>query len=170
MPYDRTTKDYPRSVVFAGTLNPDGNEYLQDTTGNRRFWPVEVAGVEGVSGGKFIDTDGLARDRNQLWAETVSRVGRGERIWTHDSGLQIAVEKEQRDRTYSDPWTEHIKSWVERYEEKQFTMVDILSLGLNIPVRDHDRRHQIRVSRILRELNVIKIHTLTGKKWLKIDQ
>ena len=35
-PYARVGQDFPRSVVFAGTVNED--EYLKDPTGGRRFW------------------------------------------------------------------------------------------------------------------------------------
>ncbi len=38
--YGRNVKELPRCCVFFGTCNQ--MDFLQDTTGNRRFWPVDV--------------------------------------------------------------------------------------------------------------------------------
>ncbi len=48
-----------RRGIFIGTSNE--KEFLTDTTGERRWLPVMV--------GANINTDGIARDRLQLWAE-----------------------------------------------------------------------------------------------------
>ena len=62
-PYGRSLIAWPRQLVYIGTLNPlPGEGYLKDPTGARRFWPV-LCGE--------IDIAGLARDRDQLWAEAV---------------------------------------------------------------------------------------------------
>src|SRR5262249_31738922 len=54
-------QDQPRSCVFVGTTNDQ--EYLQDQTGNVRWWPVETQGD--------MDIERIVEDRDQLWAEAV---------------------------------------------------------------------------------------------------
>lgn len=61
-PYGRNSVDRPRHSVFIATTNE--NEYLQDATGARRFWPVDCAA---------INLTALKRDVAQLWGEGVSR-------------------------------------------------------------------------------------------------
>ena len=69
-PYGRGFIDRPRQIVMVGTTNLD--DYLKDSTGNRRFWPVscKTASVE------FIEAN-----RDQLWAEAVYREKIKETIW-----------------------------------------------------------------------------------------
>lgn len=58
MPYERTNAKYPRRGVFIGTTNDD--EFLEDDTGHRRFWPVSVTRV---------DYERIKADLTQIWAE-----------------------------------------------------------------------------------------------------
>lgn len=59
-PYGHKVEPFPRRCVFAGTTNIDN--YLKDTTGNRRYWPVYC---------EEFDLEGLSQVRDQLWAEAV---------------------------------------------------------------------------------------------------
>ena len=60
--YGRYVIDVPRTCVFGGTTNAD--QYLNDATGNRRFWPVPCGQV---------DLQLLREERDLLLAEAVRR-------------------------------------------------------------------------------------------------
>lgn len=69
--WSRTPIEVPRRFVLAGTTNE--RRFLQDPTGNRRFWPVDV---------EQIDLAGLAAARDQLFAEALARYRSGDyRLW-----------------------------------------------------------------------------------------
>lgn len=74
--YGRHVKELPRCCVFFGTCNE--MEFLQDTTGNRRFWPVDV-GEEKATKSVFHDLPD--ETINQLWAEAKMRWQTGEKLY-----------------------------------------------------------------------------------------
>lgn len=60
--YGRAVITVPRSNVVGGTTNKE--KFITSDTGSRRWWPIAVR--------KRIDTERLARERDQLWAEAVA--------------------------------------------------------------------------------------------------
>lgn len=74
--YGRHVKELPRCCVFFGTCNE--MEFLQDTTGNRRFWPVDVMTNTPT---KSVFTDLTDAVINQLWAEAKARWQLGETLY-----------------------------------------------------------------------------------------
>jgi hypothetical protein len=84
--------DQPRRCVFAATTN--SKDYLRSQTGNRRFLPVETG---------HIDTEALARDRDQLMAEAAVLEAKGEPI-ALPAHLWGAAAVEQEARRETDPW------------------------------------------------------------------
>lgn len=74
--YGKHVKELPRCCVFFGTCNE--MEFLQDTTGNRRFWPVDV-GEENATKSVFRDLPD--ETINQLWAEAKMRWQMGEELY-----------------------------------------------------------------------------------------
>lgn len=99
LPYSKHNIDVARRVIFAGTTNEDG--FLVDTTGNRRFWPVECTRV---------DIERLRRDRTQLWAEAVHLYHKGVEWWP-SAGLSHLVEEAQKDSLQRHVWEEPIARW-----------------------------------------------------------
>ena len=84
--YGRHVKELPRCCVFFGTCNE--MEFLQDTTGNRRFWPVDVGECTPV---KRVWSDLTDDIINQLWAEAKMRWQTGEKLY-----LTGAIETEAK--------------------------------------------------------------------------
>jgi len=96
--FGRHAQDFPRTVSFIGTTN-DPN-YLKDPTGNRRWWPVTLAGP--------IDIDRLTAALPQLIGEAAHRVLQGE-PWHVSSAAALAQAELVRAAHYdADPWTEKV--------------------------------------------------------------
>ena len=80
--YGRRTDKYPRRCVFFGTSNDA--EFLKDSTGNRRFWPVDV----GIYEAKKSVWEQLPQEVDQIWAEAYT-------YWQMGEGLYLPKEIEQ---------------------------------------------------------------------------
>ena len=93
--YGRHVKELPRCCVFFGTTNT--KDFLQDRTGNRRFWPVDV-GTEPVRKSVWAD---LAGDIDQIWAEAVVRWRLGEPLYLQGALEEAAKIKQEEHREVS---------------------------------------------------------------------
>jgi predicted P-loop ATPase len=148
-PYDRTAKQVPRQGVLIATLNPeDDMGYLQDQTGNRRFWPIATG---------RIDINALRYDRDQLLAEAFFLYRQGVPWYLDDSEIVKMATEQQALRTNVDVWADSIATWIDR-EIKNGTLPDkiprdfIASDILNISVRDHNRRTFTRIAHVMHAL------------------
>jgi putative DNA primase/helicase len=135
--YGRRTGNFPRRCVFIGTTNE--RAYLHDPTGGRRFWPVAVT---------CGNVEGIARDRDQLWAEAVHRYQAGETWHLGEEDEKLAAE-EQAEREEDDVWTAKVLEWAARRTEA-FTSSDVLSNAINMPLDRQGRAEETRVGIILR--------------------
>ena len=98
MAYGHFVTEVPRQCIIVGTTN--AVEYLKDTSGNRRFWPVRV---------KKFDIAALRRHRDQLWAEAAQREA-GNASIRLDPKLWRSAEEEQEQRLTRDPWYDALQS------------------------------------------------------------
>ena len=122
LPYERAPRDFPRQVVFMGTTNSPA--YLLDPTGNRRFWPVHTG---------TIDLEGLARDRDQLWAEAYTRWMGGQESLALDPSLYLEAERQQENRRVEDPWEDKVRAYLTTHNQERVHTKELLEscLALN---------------------------------------
>jgi hypothetical protein len=105
--YGHVTQTYPRQTVFAGTVN--GNEYLSDETGNRRFWPLQM--IDGA----LVDVEGLERDRGLLWAEAL-HLYRSGTAWWFDEGESVTLSAQQAAARSVDIDETRVVEWLREQE------------------------------------------------------
>jgi len=137
--YGRKEVIEPRQCVFIGTTNKA--TYLRDETGGRRFWPVKVG---------RIDTDTLAADRDQLFAEAVARLRAGERWWP-DADFEAQQIRPQQDARYeADAWEQAIAKHLNG--KVRVTIMDVAKDGLLFQESRLGTADQRRISAALERL------------------
>ena len=86
--FGRRTTQHPRQCIFIGTTNAESG-YLRDTTGGRRFWPVETPGTGGKKSWDISD-----EEIKQIWAEVLVRVNKGEKLYLNKEEEALAKEEQ----------------------------------------------------------------------------
>ncbi len=107
--YGRHVSELPRQCVFFGSTNT--TDFLQDTTGNRRFWPVDVGEQPHA---KTVWRDLTDDVIDQLWAEAKARWQAGESLYLSGDVEQEAKIKQEEHREVSVR-----EGMIEEFVEKQ---------------------------------------------------
>lgn len=100
--YVRRATKRPRGFIFIGTTNSE--RYLNASMGWRRFWPIHIKKENGE-----IDTDGVIRDREQLFAEAVVRFNQGEDYWGVPNSAKEIVTVRRNEEPLAGPIRDMVK-------------------------------------------------------------
>ncbi len=152
-PYGKRTITVPRTCVFAGSVNHAS--YLQDSTGNRRYWPIACTSV---------DLEAIARDREQLWAEAVAAYHDGAKWWPTTPEELDACEEAQAPRGEADEWETVIAAWVATHPDACPNVGEILEDVFGIPKDKWIRPDQMRVSSVLQRLGFVKFQSRENER------
>lgn len=144
MAYAHSPVERQRQFIIVGTTN--SAEYLADTTGARRFWPVRV---------QRFDVVGIIKDRDQLWAEAQQRERAGESIRLPEV-LWEAAGQHQEQRREVDAWEEPLLDVIRNVEPASSGGVRVATSllwgGLGIEPSRRDRQGARRISEIMQRL------------------
>lgn len=155
--YARHDIDLDRQTVFAGTTNDD--EYLVDSTGNRRFWPVACG---------RINVDAIYRDRDQIWAEAFARYQSGEPWFVDTPYLREACEAEAAKRMVTDPWQVMVSGWLGTVDLTRGVRIEaVMRTCLGLDTHRLDQATMKRVASVLRALGLErrKVRVVEGPEW-----
>lgn len=163
-PYARRADLVPRQCAFVGTTNETA--FLRDASGGRRFWPV-------TCGGK-IETEALAQDRDQLFAEAMAAFRAGE-AWHLPPDLEWQAAIEQEAAREEHPWEQPIRRILDGLTEgdgydrtpKDCVTVAELLTALGVPVERQNGANSKLVANILRLSGWTMRRKNTGNIWAR---
>lgn len=157
-PYARNVVEMTRQNVFVGSTNED--EFLDDPTGARRFWPVRVGEVDLLA---------LEADRDQLWAEVYEEMTDGGPMppWWLSPEEDAELLDDQLVYTRGDPWGDLVAAWASPQHVTDIgitaadirdgvTVAHVLGVVLNIEVGQQHKAAAMRVAGILTRLGWTK--------------
>lgn len=146
--YAHNPVERARQFIIIGTTN--SNNYLGDPTGGRRFWPVIV---------KPFKISKLVVDRDQLWAEAVTREQAGDSIRLPEK-LWVVAGTEQEARREEDAWEDTINEYIPLLKVHATGRVQVTTAKLwdvlNIEVKNRDRLASMRISEIMQRLGFVR--------------
>jgi hypothetical protein len=146
-----------RRCVIQGTSNP--TDLLDDPTGARRWLPMACGEV---------DVEGIARDRDQLWAEALVLFTAGGVEWQKAQALAEGVHDEYR---VTDTWEDAIERWLETPDldgslpgADGFNTHDVLTQALCFREHAVKRADEARAAKVLRALGFCQKVRKDGRK------
>jgi predicted P-loop ATPase len=157
-PYGAIPEPFPRRAILIGTVNDE--VYLSDRTGNVRYLPVKVGG---------IDVDRVLEDRDQLWAEAVKLFLDGSQWWLEGDEVEVA-ERQTRQRLPEDPIEEIVKKWILNFDPakrpRSVTTGEVCVSALGLDKARVDGRACQRVAAALKALGfeLVKVNGLRKYK------
>lgn len=133
-----------RRALFHGTTNEE--RFLDDPTGERRWLPVRV--------GDAIDVKGIARDRDQLWAEAAAIWAERGMLWKRAYDL---AKDEHGGFKVEDTWEEAILIWAALAPlegsppaEVGFTTREVLNECLGFSDKSVKKADEMRAAKVLK--------------------
>lgn len=152
LPYERHAKDFPRQSVFIGTVNPEHVGYLNDITGNRRYWITKFNGP--------VDLMGLEKAADQLWAEAVTCYKSEPLFLRGEAELMQALEAQAR--MPEDPLRANVVKWMRENVDTEVTTTNTVLEWLGVPMKNVNRSDQSRIAQALIEMGWEKEITRDG--------
>ena len=160
--FGRLTNIYPRQCVFFGTVNVD--DFLKDTSGNRRFWPLVTDEAKSY---KSVFNDLTAEVVKQVWAEVVGWYLMGEDLYL-DKDVAKEAKRVQAEHMATDERVALVRAYLDREVPAKWDNMSIyerrawLDADDDIEERGVAVRDEISVAEIwcevmrgsMRELNV----------------
>jgi predicted P-loop ATPase len=162
--YQERRRQVGRRCLFIATTNQ--KEFLADTTGNRRWLPVEVGQT---------DREALKRDRDQLWAEGAALYELIGIDYGQAEKLAEAVHSEHR---LGDAWAEAIDDWLDRPDDiydgqtpRQRNAIrseELIVDCLKIELKNINRAQERRLGEMMRERGFDRIQKRTCDKIIRV--
>ena len=147
MPYDKYVEEHPHLASFVASVN--GNDFLTDPTGSRRFLPFEVLSID-IERAKAISM-------NNVYAEAKALLNMGFRYWFDDDEI-VELYRESEDFQVQTAEMELLLRCFEKpTEDESYSLMTTTEILTYLGIYTHQPLVAKRMGEALKKAGYIKV-------------
>jgi len=134
LPYKPTEDKWPRRTIYAGTVNRV--DFLQDYTGNTRFWPVELESVDLDALKSLMSGNGIV----QFWKQVEKTLDDGHPYVLDNKEMKALEDHNEtfREKRVEEEMLLNRFDWSQERDIPMTTSEIVTACGNSKPIRGHN--------------------------------
>ena len=147
MPYDKYVEEHPHLASFVASVN--GNDFLTDPTGSRRFLPFEVLSID-IERAKTISMD-------NVYAEAKALLKSGFRYWFDDDEIAELYRESEDFQVQTAEMEVLLRCFEKPTEDESYSLMTTTEILTYLGVYTHQPLVAKRMGEALKKAGYIKV-------------
>ena len=147
MPYDKYVEEHPHLASFVASVN--GNDFLTDPTGSRRFLPFEVLSID-IERAKAISMD-------NVYAEAKALLNMGFRYWFDDDEIAERYRESEDFQVQTAEKELLLRCFEKPTEDESYSLMTTTEILTYLGVYTHQSLVAKRMGEALKKAGYIKV-------------
>ena len=147
MPYDKYVEEYPHLASFVASVN--GNDFLTDPTGSRRFLPFEVLSID-IERAKAISMD-------NVYAEAKALLKSGFRYWFDDDEIAELYRESEDFQVQTAEMELLLRCFEKPTEDERYSLMTTTEILTYLGIYTHQPLVAKRMGEALKKAGYIKV-------------
>ena len=147
MPYDKYVEEHPHLASFVASVN--GNDFLTDPTGSRRFLPFEVLSID-IERAKAISMD-------NVYAEAKALLKSGFRYWFDDDEIAELYRESEDFQVQTAEMELLLRCFEKPTEDESYSLITTTEILTYLGIYTHQPLVAKRMGEALKKARYIKV-------------
>ena len=147
MPYDKDVEEHPHLASFVASVN--GNDFLTDPTGSRRFLPFEVLSID-IERAKAISMD-------NVYAEAKALLKSGFRYWFDDDEIAELYRESEDFQVQTAEMELLLRCFEKPTEDESYSLMTTMEILTYLGIYTHQSLVAKRMGEALKKAGYIKV-------------
>ena len=147
MPYDKYVEEHPHLASFVASVN--GNDFLTDPTGSRRFLPFEVLSID-IERAKAISMD-------NVYAEAKALLNMGFRYWFDDDEIAELYRESEDFQVQTAEMELLLRCFEKPTEDERYSLMTTTEILTYLGIYTHQPLVAKRMGEALKKAGYIKV-------------
>ena len=147
MPYDKYVEEHPHLASFVASVN--GNDFLTDPTGSRRFLPFEVLSID-IERAKAISMD-------NVYAEAKALLNMGFRYWFNDDEIAELYRESEDFQVQTAEMELLLRCFEKPTEDESYSLMTTTEILTYLGIYTHQPLVAKRMGEALKKAGYIKV-------------